>query len=72
MTVGIFEAKQKLSQLIERASRGEEIIITRRGKNQARLLPMPVERERILKEILDSITSRPRIKLPKGVRSRSG
>lgn len=72
MTVGIFEAKQKLSQLVERASRDEEIIITRRGKNQARLLPMPVERERILKEILDSITSRPRIKLPKGVRSRSG
>lgn len=72
MTVGIFEAKQKLSQLVERASRDEEIIITRRGKNQARLFPMPAERERTLKEILDSITSRPRIKLPKGVRSRSG
>jgi prevent-host-death family protein len=66
MTVGIFEAKQKLSELVERASRGEEITITRRGKEQARLVPMPAERERTLKEIFDSIMSRPRIKLPKG------
>jgi prevent-host-death family protein len=71
MTVEIFEAKQKLSQLVERASKGEEIIITRRGKEQARLVPMPVERERTLKEIFDSIMSRPRIKLAKGVTIRS-
>jgi prevent-host-death family protein len=71
MTVGIFEAKQKLSQLVERASKGEEIIITRRGKEQARLVPMPAARERTLKEIFDSIMSRPRIKLPKGVTIRS-
>ena len=32
MTIGIFEAKQKLSELVERASKGEEIIITRRLK----------------------------------------
>ncbi len=67
MTVGIFEAKQKLSQLVERASKGEEIIITRRGKEQARLVPMPAERERTLKEIFDSMMSRPRIKLPRDV-----
>jgi prevent-host-death family protein len=67
MTVGIFEAKQKLSQLVERASKGEEIVITRRGKEQARLLPMPAERARTLKEIFDSIINRPRIRLPQGV-----
>ena len=67
MTVGVFEAKQKLSQLITRASRGEEIVITRRGKEQARLVPMPAERSRTLKEIFDAIRSRPRIKLPRGV-----
>jgi len=71
MTVGVFEAKQKLSQLIERASRGEEIVITRRGKEQARLVPMPAERGRTLKEIFDSIQSRPRIKLSKGVTIKS-
>jgi len=71
MTVGVFEAKQKLSQLLERASKGEEIIITRRGKEQARLVPMPAERERTLKEVFDSISGRSRIKLPKGATIKS-
>ena len=38
-TVGLFEAKQKLSELVERASRGERIIITRRGKPAADSVP---------------------------------
>ena len=38
-TVGIFEAKNRLSELVERAGRGEEIIITRRGEQIARLMP---------------------------------
>jgi prevent-host-death family protein len=71
MTVGIFEAKQKLSQLVNRASKGEEIVITRRGREQARLVPLPAERGRTLKDIFDSIRSRPPIKLPKGVTIKS-
>ena len=67
MTIGIFEAKQKLSQLVERASKGEEIVITRRGKEQARLVPMPAERGRTLKGIIDAILSRSRIRLARGV-----
>ena len=38
-TVGIFEAKNRLSELVERAARGEEIVITRRGVQVARLMP---------------------------------
>ena len=38
-TVGIFEAKNRLSELVERAARGEEIVITRRGEPVARLMP---------------------------------
>ena len=30
--VGLFEAKQKLSELVEKASQGERVGITRRGK----------------------------------------
>jgi prevent-host-death family protein len=37
--VGLFEAKQKLSELVERASRGERIGITRRGKLAAEIVP---------------------------------
>jgi prevent-host-death family protein len=38
-TVGLFEAKQKLSELVERASEGERIGITRRGKLAAIIVP---------------------------------
>ena len=37
--VGLFEAKQKLSELVERAVRGERIGITRRGKLAAVIGP---------------------------------
>ena len=37
--VGAFEAKNKLSELLDLAERGEEIVITRHGKEVARLMP---------------------------------
>jgi prevent-host-death family protein len=37
--VGTFEAKTHFSQLLERVERGEGIVITRRGKAVARLVP---------------------------------
>jgi prevent-host-death family protein len=37
--VGAFEAKNKLSELLDLAERGEEVIITRHGKEVARLIP---------------------------------
>ena len=39
-TVGSFEAKTHLSELLASVERGEEIVITRRGTPVARLLPM--------------------------------
>ena len=38
-TVGLFEAKQKLSEIVERASAGEHIGITRRGQLAAVVVP---------------------------------
>jgi prevent-host-death family protein len=38
-TIGAFEAKTKLAELLDRVERGEEIVITRRGKPAARLVP---------------------------------
>lgn len=38
-SVGIHEAKTHLSKLLERVSSGEEIVITRRGEEVARLVP---------------------------------
>jgi prevent-host-death family protein len=38
-TVGAFDAKTHLNELLRRASRGETIQITRRGVPMARLIP---------------------------------
>ncbi len=38
-TVGSFEAKTHLPQLLERAAKGEEFTITKHGKPVARLVP---------------------------------
>ena len=41
--MGLFEAKQKLSELVERATRGERIGITKRGKRAAMIGPAQEE-----------------------------
>ena len=38
--VNIYEAKTRLSQLVERAEKGEEIVIARAGRPVARLTPL--------------------------------
>jgi len=66
MTIGIFQAKQKLSELVERAAQGEEIVITCRGKERARLVSANVQPKRTVQQIFDSL-ARVRMKLPKGM-----
>lgn len=40
--VGVFEAKTRLSELVELVSQsGQEVLITRRGRPAARLVPLP-------------------------------
>lgn len=52
-SVGLFEAKQKLSELVDRASQGERIGITKRGKLTAVIAPA-IETPN-LKEIFEDI-----------------
>ncbi|HZD47738.1 MAG TPA: type II toxin-antitoxin system Phd/YefM family antitoxin [Silvibacterium sp.] len=39
-TLNLYEAKSHLSELVERAAGGEEIIIAKSGKPMARLVPL--------------------------------
>ena len=39
VTVGLYEAKTKLSELLDRVEGGEELIITRHGLPVAKLVP---------------------------------
>jgi prevent-host-death family protein len=42
--VNVAEAKARLPELIERAARGEEIVLARNGKPKARLVPLATDR----------------------------
>jgi prevent-host-death family protein len=68
-TVGLFEAKQKLSELVERAEDGEKIGITRRGKLAAIIAPANTESD--LKKVFEGIEQiRKRAKRPRGFSAR--
>ncbi|MCX7962527.1 MAG: type II toxin-antitoxin system prevent-host-death family antitoxin [Burkholderiales bacterium] len=43
LTVGAFEAKTKLAELLDKVEAGEVVTITRRGRAVARLVPVPAE-----------------------------
>lgn len=42
MTANIYEAKTQLSQLVERAAAGEEVIIAKAGKPMVKMVPVEV------------------------------
>jgi prevent-host-death family protein len=56
ITVGAFEAKTKLAELLDKVESGDIVTITRRGKAVARLMPMVAgDREARLQEVIDEI-----------------
>ena len=55
-TVGAFEAKTKLSELLDLVERGSEITITRRGEPVARLVPIARSDEKArIKALIEEI-----------------
>jgi prevent-host-death family protein len=56
-TVGLFEAKTKLSEFVERAASGDEITITRRGQPVARLVPAAQQKPREPRKAMHEIRS---------------
>ena len=63
-TIGLFEAKTHLSELVSRAERGDEVIITRHNRPVARIVPFvavehePAARKAALKALLQSASRR--------------
>lgn len=50
MTTTLREAKAKLSEMVRRASRGEEVVITVHGKETAKLIGVARQKNKIDKE----------------------
>ena len=53
--IGAFEAKTHFSQIIEKAERGEDFIITRRGKPVAKIIPFERKEEMTFKEAVEQL-----------------
>jgi prevent-host-death family protein len=51
-TINLYEAKSHLSELVERAAGGEEIIIAKAGKPKARLGPIQVQKRPRLSSVM--------------------
>jgi prevent-host-death family protein len=59
ITVGAFEAKTKLSSLLDKVEAGEEVVITRHGKPVARLVqPIDARRKMTGKELVARMRER--------------
>ena len=68
-TVGSFEAKTKLAELLDRVEAGESITITRRGKPVAMLVPAAAdEAERARKRALIEEIRRKRVGWDRGAK----
>ncbi|MHB8653808.1 MAG: type II toxin-antitoxin system Phd/YefM family antitoxin [Terriglobia bacterium] len=66
-SVGLFQAKNGLSALVERASKGEEFMITRRGEPVAMLVPANRSSRRPAREVIEHIRqTRKGARLPQG------
>ena len=54
-SVGAYEAKTHLPQLLDRVASGEEIQITRNGRPVARLVPEPAEETSDIRSVIAQI-----------------
>ena len=54
-SVGAYEAKTHLPQLLDRVARGEEIRITRHGRPVARLVPEPADEPTDIRAVIAEI-----------------
>jgi prevent-host-death family protein len=45
-TVGIFEAKNRLSELVSQAERGERVLLTRNGRPVAEIVPISTDKKK--------------------------
>lgn len=58
MLISVTDAKQRLTELVRRAKAGDDIIVTRRGRIVARLVPIrPAPTARAKRMLLEAVRS---------------
>jgi prevent-host-death family protein len=66
-TVPLYEAKTRLSALLDAVAAGEEITITRNGHPAALLVPVPSRAEKVAAAVARIRSIRKGVRLPEGV-----
>ena len=67
-SVGSFEAKTKLAELLDRVEAGETVVITRRGRPVAQLVPVRPDDERERRRALVEAIKRWRVGKDRGAK----
>ena len=53
--IGAFEAKTHFSQILEKAEKGEDFIVTKRGKPVAKIIPFEQEKKMTFTEAVEQL-----------------
>ena len=70
-TIGSYELKTHLSEVLDSVEHGQSVIVTRHGKPIARILPSEIAEREQVSQAVQSLLTFPRTRLPKGVTIRS-
>ena len=54
-SIGFYEARTRLSELLDQVARGKKVLITRRGKPAALLVPPPAEHRRDVRQVVQEM-----------------
>lgn len=70
-SIGSYELKTRLSEVLDAVEHGQTVLITRHGKPIARLLPPEAVKRKRVSRAVQSLMTFPRTSLPKGVTIKS-
>jgi prevent-host-death family protein len=52
-SIGFYEARTHLSELLDQVARGKKVLITRRGRPAALLTPPPAESKKDVRQVIE-------------------
>lgn len=70
-TIGSYELKTHLSEVLDDVEHGQSVIVTRHGKPIARIIPEKSAAREQSRQAIESLLQFPRTKLPEGTTIRS-
>jgi prevent-host-death family protein len=70
-SIGTYELKTHLSEILNAVEHGQTVIVTRHGKPIARIVPNEAAEQEQAHRAVKSLVKFPRTRLPKGVTVRS-